>query len=274
MFTDNQIKELDDIYSSLSLDDLDTPDLPRIKFPDWLPSIVQSAVDKQLQSLEKKKNDPNRLYLAVYFFDLYPYYARNFQMLQSLFTDRRMRPIWEKLSKISEEKTKEFISHLFKFENDYDGGMSLVEKHRGEIKSCQRMLDVTQKLLDAMEEYHCHYYGHMLQDNFHDIMATLEVFKKDTAISLEEFKQTSQDASKLFSRHWPMTRKSNMENALAIFFVKKIFLFFQEAFKDPMYNFIAEIISTIFQFDLEENQVIKHCMTVIPLLSEDSALKK
>jgi hypothetical protein len=272
MFTDNQLKELDDIYSSLSLDDLDTPDLPKIKFPDWLPSIVQSKVKERLQSVEEKKNDPNRLYIAVYFFDLYPYLARNFQTLQPLFTDVRMRPIWEKLTKISEEKTEQFIIRLFKFKNDYDGGMHLVEKHRDEIRSCQRMLDATQKLLDAMEEYHYHYYGHMLQDNFHDIMATLEVFKKDTAISLEEFKQTPQDASKLFSNHWPMTRKSNMENALAIFFIKKIFLFFQKEFQTPMYNFIAEIISIIFQLDLEENQIIKHCMTVIPLLSEDSVL--
>ncbi|KTD54916.1 hypothetical protein Lsai_2508 [Legionella sainthelensi] len=265
MFTQKQTKLFEEYLDSTTVNDLFTPDLPIIEFPSWLHPEIIGTLEHKLNKLEEQKNSPARLY-----FDFYSMLVFNFKRLIPLFTNSRMQPIWADLCNHSIEITIEFIRSLFCYENHYDGGIRLLEKQNDEIQSCKRMIKQTEKLHDAMEEYQCHYYGHMIQDNHNELMELLVKFKDKTVKSLGEFKESPLDGTKLFSEHWPMTRKCTGENALAIFFSRKIYYFFQTKFNKPMYNYIAEIVGVIFNCSFSDNQIIKLCKVMKPFICDNS----
>lgn len=265
MFTSKQQAIFEEYLKTTTLDDLYTPELPEITLPKWLHPDIKSVVRSRLEFLKTQKNSPGRLYA-----DMYPVMVEYFERIKPIFINPEMEFIWGDLCNKSVKSATRFASEVNLYENHYDGGIGLIEKKKDEIKCCKRMIKTTQQLYDVMEEYYCHYYGHMLQEKHFEIMELLKQFKEDTLDSLTEFQKEPIDGSMLFSNHWPMTRKCIGENGLTIFFIRKIYYFFQTEFGKPMYNNIAEIIQAIFKIPFDENHIIKHCTIVKSLLSEDS----
>ena len=240
--------------------DLSKPTFPIIKIPKWLqPEIKQVLLDflDHLKYLKKLRSHEN--------FDRYAYFVHIFNTVKKVFTVISMKPVWEKLVSISKEAAENFALILFLgIQNKYDHALDLIEKHKNEIKSCEKVIVFAQKLVDQMESYQHLFFGHMLQDNHDDITDTLKNFIQNTAASLNEFKNTEAVTSSNIYRLYPMTRQSRDKNSLAIFYMRSIYLFFKESFKKPMYEIIADIVNTIFNTKYTETDAVKYCATRQP----------
>jgi len=251
--------------------DPDKPPFPEITLPKWISPGIQSVLDKHFELMKTQKKAPIKIREM---FDLYAYLVRIFNKIKIVFSDNRMKPIWERLESLSPEKTADFASKLLhRIENDYDGGLTLIEKHRAEIFSSERVIAAANKLRDEMENYQYWFYGHMLQDNHSDLISTLETFAQNTSESLHQFKEHIKDDDYMFCDLWPITRQNKDKNALPIFYMRKIYLIFMESFGMPMYANAAEIVNVIFNTAYTENHAAKYCKIVRPLLHDNSKEK-
>lgn len=265
MFTEEQQAAFNKELETVTLDDLYTPEPPELSMPKWLHPAIQKEVNSRLQFIKNLKDSSCRLYI-----DMYPVMVESFERIKRIFFDPIMESVWDDLCNTSIELAVRFSMEITLYENRYDGALRLVEKQKAEITSCKKMIKKAEQLYEVMEEYHHHYYGHMIQDNHFEIMNLLRHFKEATIVSLSEFQAEPMDGSKLFSSHWPTTRKCIGERGLAIFFIRKIYYFFLTELGKPMYNNIAKIIEVVFGICFDENHVMKHCAIVKSLLSEDS----
>jgi|GEM_PF-3972329 len=155
------------------------------------------------------------------------------------------------------------------FQSDFYHGLHLRNKHINELKSSEKIVNITPKLVDAMNENN-NYYGHMQAENFNDIYELLKTFKNETTDLICDFKEHIKEKNYLFSEHWPIGRKHDTENSLAIFFIRKLYHFFSTEFNNSKYAFIETIVNTIFKTTFTENLIIKHTVSMRNLQSEDS----
>lgn len=251
MFTKKEDKEFCQYLKTASIDDLFTPDLPEIQFPQWLRPEIQTILQGELEFIKEKKVARDRI-----FFDMYPHFVTYFNRVKPAFIKSDMKPVWEKLYNESPKATLDFVNVLLRIENKFYGGVRLIEKQKDEVKSYKRVIQKAEAFLDAMEEYKCHYYGHMLQDNHDGVVNIMTEFKVNSIQSLEEFKQDREDEP-FFCDYWPITRNYKADNALAIFFVRKIYSFFQDEFQKPMHNIVAKLVNAMFDTAYQENEIIK-----------------
>lgn len=248
--------------------DPDKPPFPKISFPKWILPEIKSRVEEHLELLKTQKNLP---IAARELYDLYAYLVPIFNKIKKVFTDKRMEIIWKKLDSLSKEKTIAFASELlFRIENDYGYGLTLIEKHKAEIASGERMIATAKELCDEMENYQYWFFGHLMQDNHSKLMDTLSEFIQNTKESLEQFKEQTKNDDYMFCETYPLTRQSRDKNSVAIFYMRRIYLIFQESFGVPMYAIIAEIINVIFGTEYTENHAAKYCKIVRPLLPDNS----
>lgn len=112
--------------------------LPEISLPKWISTEIRSVLTKHFEFMKTQKLAPIAIRER---FDLYAYLVKIFNNAKKVFTDVRMKPIWEKLDSLSKEKSANFASKLlYRIQNDYDGGMTLIEKHKAEILSSERVI--------------------------------------------------------------------------------------------------------------------------------------
>lgn len=265
MFTRKQSEAFEEYMQSATLEDLDTPESPSIHLPHWLPIEIQTNIKEELIFIEEQKNSPARLYV-----DMYPAFVKYFNRLKPAYTSENLKDFWLSLYKESPEKTINFSSYLSRVENEYDGAIRLLYKHRAEIVTCERMLKEALKLYETMEEYACHYFGHMLQKNHSKLMEELAKFQKKTKKDLREFKKHCKGESYLFDDGWLLSRQHKSKNSLAIYFTRKIYLYFQKHFGKPMYNEISLILNATFKTNYTANEVLKN-ISVLKQVSETSA---
>ena len=259
MLTSKELEEFKKHSDATRVEDLYTPDMPELQFPAWLPKDVGQALQEYVDSVSSQKFHEMRLFV-----DMWPAFVRYAQTVLPAFTEPSMREIWEELYDLSPSKTVRFASDLIMMENEFEGVITLFYKQKNEKECCERMIKKARELHDIMEEYHCHYYGQMLQDNHHTIMETLKTFCEDTQSELDEFKARTVDASYLHSEIFPITREYKSEKAAPIFFARKISLFFQEEFGKPKHRAVAEIINVMFGVDYDDNEIIKITKKVRP----------
>lgn len=248
--------------------DPEKPKFPQFIPPKWLSSELRKTLNNHLEFMKTQKQTPIEIREL---FDLYEYLVNIFNKVKNVFIDSRMQPIWEKLNLISEKETIYFAHTLLsRIENDYDGGLTMIEKHKAEAESAERMIAFAQKLHDEMENYQYWFYGHVIQKNHSQLTKTLAKFIKNTSISLDEFKEHIKAKSYMFSKVWPINRQNRDENSLAIFYMRKIYLIFIKSFGKPMYAYIAEIVNVIFNTAYTENHAIKYCKILRPLIHDNS----
>lgn len=265
MLTDEECKNISEYMDTAKMEDIYTPEPPMIEIPYWLPNDIQAFIVNYLNIISNHRY--NRIRLII---DIYTLQVDYFNKVKNVFIDSRMNDLWSKLYEISPGAAVGFARELLYIENCYDGGLGLNHKHENEIKSYNKVIKLTEQLYDALEEYQCHYYGHMLQDNHDTLMDTLLKFKNDSKQSLADFEAVKNNRDPSVINHWPFTRKRRDENSLAIFFARKIFLYFKKHFGKPMHNNIAEVIEVIFNISYDENQIVKHCGLVRNLTSDNS----
>jgi hypothetical protein len=248
--------------------DPDKPPFPKVSFPKWIIPEIKLRVEEHLEFMKTQKNIP---IAAREIYDLYSYLAPIFNKIKKVFTDSKMETIWKKLYALSKEKTIDFASQLFfRIENDYGYGLTLIDKHEAEIISGERMITAAKKLSKEMENYQYWFFGHVIQENHNTLMDTLSQFIENTEESLVQFKEQTTSEHYMFCDTYPLTRQSRDKNAVAIFYMRRIYLIFQESFGMPMYANIAEIINVIFGTEYTENHAIKYCKIVRPLLHDNS----
>ncbi|HEU5280992.1 MAG TPA: hypothetical protein VFU82_03315 [Gammaproteobacteria bacterium] len=244
--------------------DPNKPPFPEINLPKWISPGIRSAVDKHLEFMRTQKNAPIKMREM---FDLYAYLVHIFNKVKTVFTDQRMKPIWCKLESISKEETAAFASNLLhRIENDYDGALTLIQKHRDEALASEKVIATAKLLIKEMESYQSWFYSHMLQENHNELTAILYKFIDGTTADLDQFKEHTAEDSYMFCDLWPINRQNKDKNSLPIFYMRKIYIFFMESFGTPMYSNVAEIVNVIFGTEYTENHAVKYCKIVrLPL---------
>lgn len=243
------------------------PDEPKIKYPKWLHSDICAYVQKKIDNAIYYKNAPLGIELGIY-----SSLTEQINKIKPALTDIAMKEIWESLCKEDINKTLKLVLCLLQFQSDFYHGLHLRNKHINELKSSEKIVNIIQKLVDAMNE-NGNYYGHMQAKNFNDVYELLKTFKNETIDLIRDFKEHIKEKDYLFSEHWPIGRKHDTENSLAIFFIRKLYHFFSAEFNNPKYAYIETIVNTIFKTTFTENHVIKHTESMRNLPSEDSLEK-
>lgn len=265
MFTNKETKEFLEYIKTAKLNKVEFPEL---NFPRWLPLGVKQQVLGYAKMINRNSDNEN----ARLFFDSYAYQVEMFERILPLYMDDSMKEMWSNLNKISKEKTISFAGCFFMIENGFDGAVAMCLKHRNEKECFNRLLKQVTKLKDIMEEYSCHYYGHMITDEFNKLEELLPLFQEKSIKELEDFKKETKDISYLVSDICPVTREFQNETALQIFFIRKISSAFRDVFKKPFNKYVADIINLIFLTSYIDNDIIK--ITKYKTKNENSSPKK
>ncbi|MCM1264648.1 MAG: hypothetical protein NC200_00485 [Candidatus Gastranaerophilales bacterium] len=232
MFTSKESKLLMEIFDNIELEEVI---FPEYKFPSWFPENLQNKVLEQetfIKSLNKEK--------LRKFTDVYAMMVEYFNLVLPIFTDVQTKDMWIKLNKISSAKTENFINYIFFIANDFDGAISLYQKHLNEKECFIKILQKISELEELLEEYECHFYGHMLSEEFEPLKEKLQQFKEQSIPLLEDFQNETNNISYMNSNWRPITREYKSENALPIFFARKLSLYFKKEFNKPYNRYVAE----------------------------------
>lgn len=264
MFTKKQMDELAEYMKTGRVENLNTPDLPQLDLPNWLPKEARDVLEEYVETVSKYKWNNARLYG-----DMWPHFIRYITTILPAFRDGTVKKNWQEIYEESPAVARRFAHHLLHIENDFDGAVRMYQKHKNEKECCTEMIQKAKALYDIMEEYHCHYYGHMLQENHHDIMEILKTLWENSQQALNEFQDETGDISYLFSDHFPITREFRAKEALPVFFCRKMSLFFLQEFGKPKHKAVADFINAIFDLPYSENEVTKLARKLKPLVKSD-----
>lgn len=243
------------------------PDEPTIKYPKWLHRDICGYIQWYIKNAIYYKHAPLGIELGIY-----SNLTNTFNKIKPALVNPQMEQIWITLHKENPEKSLKLVYCLLQIENDFDHGLGLRIKHINELKSAKKMSQLTQSLIDAMED-NCNYYGHMQTENFNTIYESLKNFKCKTDEMIDDFKGQISERDYLFCQHWPIGRKHDAENSLAIFFIRKLYHFFSVEFSSPKYSVIEKIVNIIFDTSYTENHIIKYTASMRELTCDDSIEK-
>src|SRR5574344_1397780 len=182
MFTNKEANKFIEYIKTAMLKKVDFPEL---NFPSWLPDDIEKAILWHADMIKITENQK----VARLLFDFYDYQVKMLKRILPLYTDNSMKEMWLALNAISEEKTTSFAGSFFMLENGFDGAVSMYLKHKNERECFNRLLKQAEKLKDTMEEYSCHYYGHMITKEFNKLEKLLPVFKEKSIKELKEFEK-------------------------------------------------------------------------------------
>lgn len=245
--------------------ELYTPPLPAIEYPKWLPTELKLYIDDHINMLCSLKFQPRRI------FDGYSLLVKRFNKIKSIFTHNDMNDIWLDLYKKSPELSTKLVYTLLQIENDFDHINTLIAKHKGEIASSRSIIKHVSKLITALKNDHYWYYGHMQLQNENEYYELLKQYKQGRIDNLNAFIEDSKKEKSISDSHWPLSRKREAENALSIFFIRKLYVFFKKTYKKPMYKYVTVMVNTAFNTTYTENEIIKFCRPVKINFSDDSA---
>ncbi len=242
-------------------------DFLNIDFPSWLPPNIKKVFEDYIQLVKSYKEDK----VSKIIFDFYSHGTKYLMTISPIITSQLMEELWLSLNKISPEKTERFARELLGIENDFGGGLRLYFKHKEEKICFEKILKKTEELQDLMEEYECHFYGHMVTDDFFNLQKNIDAFRETSTKELDNFEQETKDISYLFSDLYPITREFKKEKALSIFFVRKISLYFQKEFGKPYNNYVAEMVNLMFQTSYIDNDIIKIAKPMKTFLKDEDS---
>ena len=266
MYKKKEFETLEDIYSNLKLEDLPNEQIPDFTIPNWLPLKLKEKLKEEVRLLTTIKTNLDLRFPV----DMYMQELGYFKKYIIAFTDESLKDLWTSLYNISEDKTLSLAREIMSMENYYGGAIGLYNKHKNEIKSCKKLLNNAKKLMDSMEEYQCHYFGHMLQENHQEIYELLEEFYTNTENDLKDFENEMGGLEDYASDLWPVSREYNSDNALPIYCIRALTIFFMSNFNKPMYSYTEQLVNTIFDTEFIENEIIKHAKYAKEFLSENS----
>ncbi len=250
-----------------SIPNAQIPDEPQIKYPKWLHKDICAHVQKRIDNAIYYKHAPLGIELGIYSF-----LTEQINKIKPALTNRNMEGIWNSLCKEDINKTLKLVSCLFKLQNNFHHGLYLRKKHIAELKSAEKIKNLTEKLIDAMEDNR-NYYGHMQTENFNALYDSLENFGKETSELIEDFKEHIKEDEYQFCEYWPIGRKYDTDNSLAIFFIRKLYHFFSTEFGEPKYTIIEAIVNTIFHTHYTVNHIIKYAASMRQFVCDDSIEK-
>lgn len=220
MLTSKESKTFFDFIDKVSLEELSPPS-PPAKLPEDYPfPSIAKHFNNYIDMIITHQNQ--KLTIVVGIYDQMVCIA---ERVSRLLLEPGVNEIWRSLYVINHAAMERFIFTLFSIERDYYHALGLIQKQQNEKMCYEKVIEQAQKLRDIMEEYECHYYGHMLQDNHFDLMDTLNDFIKKSETSLADFEPNTPQS--IFCKLWPLSRKTQNEDALRVFFIRKIYLSFK-----------------------------------------------
>lgn len=249
MFTSKEVKLFMANFNDITLEEIH---FPEYQLPLWFPKNLENKIKEQeklIKSLNKEK--------LRKFIDVYAMMVEYFNFILPIFIDTEMKEMWLKLNKTSNYKTENFVNYIFLIANDFDGAISLYHKHLDEKECFINILQKINELEELLEEYECHFYGHMFSEEFEPLKEKLQQFKEKSLPLLEDFQNETNSISYINSDWRPISREYKSKNALPIFFARKLSLYFKKEFNKPCNRYVAGIISLLFDKHYSENDIIK-----------------
>ena len=189
--------------------------------------------------------------------DVYELLIYHFELVKIVFLDKSMMDMWVKLNGISEYKTEKFVNYLLHIKDDFFNNHRLLNKHKNEKNCFSKIIKISYKLSELLEEYECHYYGHLLTDQFYKLQNILSNFQQASGKQLKDFTEETKNIDYLKSYDNPINRELKNNKALELFFVRKIFLYFKHNFQKPFHKLNSNIVNLIFNSNYIDNDIIK-----------------
>lgn len=256
MFTEKQADKLAEFFErnppEKLLQELDTLPIPKLEFPEWIPSENVASILGHLEILQSHQNSTSRV-----FFDHYNYGIIRINHIYPAFTSPQLQKHWGTLQGLSKRKTIKFGHLLSRLYNEFDRLARLITKHRDEIASGKRMVAKARSLLEAMDEYHCHYYGHFLADNHNEFIESVMGFIDFTEEGIAELQAAVSDIPKQYGSNGLLTRQFQSKEARQLFYARSINRFFVREFGQPMHDCVADFVNVIFGTTYTDNDIIK-----------------
>ncbi|HAU0276681.1 hypothetical protein ACTOV9_00635 [Legionella pneumophila] len=215
--------------------------------PDLNPNIKEFLLQKLSEIVAKK----SKSFISIY--SSYEYELRYFQTITPVFNDPRALNMWNDLFKKSPENTLDFVEVLLQFQGLYEEGIEFYEK---KLQSKEEL----KKLIKPGEDFFRTVSEHIGEPHFSPYVVGLFRDELDKAQKkLMKIEAALENNAYFNNGFWPLSRKKNVDNALAIFFVRKIYYFFWTEFGKPMKNHISVLISAIFDISWGHDEIQKHC---------------
>ncbi|HDV6632684.1 TPA: hypothetical protein RJX14_001476 [Legionella pneumophila] len=221
-------------------------DIPNLNISQSLNEDIKESVLKTLQEIISRKCST-----PISVFESYENKIRYFKTLTPLFYDQRALNLWNDLFIESPQNTIIFVEVLFEFERLYEEAIEFYRKKQEDVKELKKRIKMKEKLFQTLSE------GKALPnpDMMAHLICDLDALRKRLAETNEALKNNSY----FTNGFWPLSRKKNVNNALHIFFVRKIYYFFRTEFRRPMYSYINELMGVIFKVSWDHDEIKKHC---------------
>jgi hypothetical protein len=230
------------------------------KIPGSLHAQIKAKVQQRVEYIKFLQNKK-----TILKFDAIDFELQFFKRLIPLFTSKHLIEVWEDLLRISCEKTAAFVELLFELEKTYEELAQFKTSRISELKQINKLIAKAEDFFSTIQA--CANYS---DPNLHKVSHLLIKVIDDAH---HRHRKLSEEITKNIyfnTVEAPLTRQLKAPNHLPIFFIRKIYVEFLAKYGSPMYGHIHKIVSTIFDTSLSENEVIKHCIRMNQILSENS----
>lgn len=215
--------------------------------PDLNPNIKEFLLQKLSEIVSKK--DKN--FISIY--NSYEYELRYFQTIMAVFNDSRALDAWDDLFNQSPENTIDFVEVLLQFEGLYEEGIEFYKKKLQSRNELKKLIKPGEDFLRACSRNQTE--SHISPSLIAQLHNELDEAQK----KLVKIEAALEKNAYFNNGFWPLSRKKNVDNVLAIFFVRKIYYFFWTEFGKPMKSHISALISAIFNISWGHDEIQKHC---------------
>ena len=226
-------------------------DIPNLKISPFLNLEIKKFLLKKLSEIVSKIGEN---FISIY--NSYEYELRYFQTIMPIFNDHRALAMWDDLFKRSPENTIVFVELLLQFEGLHEEGLEFYKKKLQSRKELKKLLKPGEVFLQAISES-------VSEPHISPGLAVRLRNELDEAQKkLVKIEGSLANNAYFNNGFWPLSRKKNVGNALAIFFVRKIYYFFWTEFENPMKDHISVLMSAIFKVSWGHDEIQKHCKRI------------
>lgn len=220
-----------------------------ITFADWVPQEFQEHAQRQLEALKSHKykfesNDGTLFYRL---------FITSIKSIQPAFNDVTLKRHWINLNKISPRSSFLFAILLSDLHNDYArlGGNILLRQE--EVQAYKKLLAKSHELLLMIEDVDSTYVNHRFIESNQLLIDNLSSFIGYTDETLADYAQAYVN----YSNNVRLNRQFKHPNAVALFSIRSIHVFFIEHFGKPMHDCVADFVNAIFGTTYTDNDIIK-----------------